>query len=78
MRGFGSTKSGNELHSRCARFLQRSADILSASGHSPLRLAEELIWQVFALRAGGQDVRDPISLEKNCFGSVFALRAPFA
>ncbi len=37
----------------------RIADILSTSGRSPLSLAQELLWKVCALRAGGQDVRDP-------------------
>jgi hypothetical protein len=35
----------------------RSADILSASGRSPLSFAEESPWKGCALRAGGQDIR---------------------
>jgi hypothetical protein len=36
---------------------------LSASGRSPLRLAEEIALKKFALtRSGGQDVRGPIRL----------------
>jgi len=43
----------------------RSADILSASGHSPLGFAEELLCKVCALRAGGQDVRAPGTCSKD-------------
>ena len=38
----------------------RIADILSASGRSPLILPTECFGMVCARRAGGQDVRDPI------------------
>ena len=48
VRGFEHEKSGNRI-----------ADILSASGRSPLGFAEESPGKGCALRAGGQDVRAP-------------------
>ena len=41
------------------RFLKWSADILSASGRSPLISPEEIAWKSLRLRAGGHDVHAP-------------------
>src|SRR5713101_3253299 len=57
-------RTSPSAHRRDAIFLgltkTRSADILSASGRSPLRLAEEFTLKKFALACSGvQDVRAP-------------------
>ena len=44
--------------------MRQIADILSASGRSPLTSLERLAWKRLRTARGGQDVRDPPSLSR--------------